>query len=140
MVKILEDNKIYFDFSCEPGRFLKEGDNLVSDWRGAPESHYRMSYNNRCKPGDSRVWEIPVGTSKGKYLYFEKSNMAELEKITLDLKERSVENRGDLVVSVLSHTYEYESPETIRGIEEKLLLLKKYGTFINLNELEKFLS
>ncbi len=140
MVKILEDNEIFFDFSCEPGRYLKQGDNLISDWRGAPESHYRMSYNNRCKPGDSKVWEIPVGTSKGKYLYFEKSNPKEIEKISLDLKAKSVDNRGALIVSVLSHTYEFESREKINDIERNLTILKKYGSFINIEELGCILS
>lgn len=140
MIRILEENEIYFDFSCEPGRFLKHGGDLVCDWRDAPETQYKMSYDNRCKPGDSKVWEIPVGTSQEKHLYFEKSGLEELEKIALDLREGSVQNRRDIVVSVLSHTYEYESPETIKGIEEKLLLLKRYGTFINLKELHDILS
>ncbi|MDP8229769.1 MAG: hypothetical protein P9L93_01540 [Candidatus Gorgyraea atricola] len=140
IVRILEQNEIYFDFSCEPERFLKHGDVLIADWRGTPRQQYRMSYDNHCKPGDSRVWEIPVGVSNGKYLYFEKSDITELEKIALDLKGRSVDNRDNIVVSVLGHTYEYESKEKIKETEEKLTLLKKYGTFINLDQLEKILS
>ncbi len=140
MVRVLEENRIGFDFSCEPGRFLKQGDKLVSDWRGAPEMHYRMSYSSRSKPGDSNVWEIPVGTSKGKYLYFEKSSAEEIGKIALDLKERSVQNKCDIVVSVLSHTYDYASIDVIKATEEKLTLLKRHGTFINLKELQKIIT
>lgn len=137
MVRILEENRIYFDFSCEPGRFLKDGERIVSDWRGAPESHYRMSYDSRCKRGNSKVWEIPIGTSKGRYLYFERSSLGEIEKIGLDLKEISMQNRCDIIVSVLSHTYDYTSMENIK---DRLISLKKYGIFINLNELEDILT
>ncbi len=139
-VKILEENGIYFDFSCEPGRFLTSGKDLICDWRAAPQYQYRMSYNDHCKPGDSRVWEIPVGTSEGRYLYFEKIDLKELEKIALDLKNRSMHNRCNIVVSVLSHTYEYASLGQIKSIEEKLNLLKEYGTFINLKELEDIIK
>ncbi|MBU1147579.1 MAG: hypothetical protein KKD11_04435 [Candidatus Omnitrophica bacterium] len=139
MVRILEGNKIHFDFSCEPGRFLKHEDTLIADWRGAPEHQYRMSYDNHCQSGDSKVWEIPLGTSQGKSLYFEKSSIEDIEKIALDLKEQSIENKIDIVASVLSHTYEFESVERIKNIEKNLTALKKYGTFINLKELEKYL-
>ena len=140
MVRILEENKIYFDFSCEPGRFLKHEDQLICDWRGAPESQYRMSYENHCKKGDSKVWEIPVGVSNGKYLYFEKSSLDELDKIALDLKARSMDNKDNIVVSVLSHTYDYGSSAGRKDIEDKLSLLKRYGRFINLIELKKLIS
>ena len=140
MVSILEENRIYLDFSCEPGRFLKDRGDLVCDWRDAPISHYRMDYKDHCKPGNSKVWEIPVGVSKRKYLYFEKSNLEELEKIALALKERSMQNRCDIVVSVLSHTYEYASSEMLDAIQTKLILLKKIGSFINIKELEDILS
>lgn len=140
MVRILEENRIYLDFSCEPGRFLKDRGDLVCDWRDTPLSHYRMSYDNHCRRGNSKVWEIPVGASEGKYLYFEKSKLEELEKIALALKERSVQNRCDIVVSVLSHTYEYASSEMLDAIQTKLILLKKYGSFINIKELEDILS
>ena len=139
-VRILEENGILFDFSCEPGRFLAHGNISVCDWRGAPEYHYRMSYDNHCKPGDSKVWEIGVGASKGKYLYFEKSSLEDVEKIALELRERSMEDKCDIIVSVLSHTYEYVSLEEIKNIEEKLSILKKYGSFINLKELKNILS
>jgi len=140
IVRILEENDIPFDFSCEPGRFLTHGKTVISDWRGAPESHYRMGYDNHCKPGNSKVWEVPVGASRGKYLYFEKSNLKEIEETALDLKERSVKNKCDIIVSVLTHSHGYSHPEETRGIEKKVSLLKRYGSFINLKELEDIID
>ena len=134
-VSILEENGIYFDFSCEPGRFLSHRRRLISNWRGAPISHYRMSYNDHRKAGDSKVWEIPIGTSKGKYLYFEKSSPEALKETAFDLKEKSRKNKCDMIVSVLSHSYEYASLERIENIKQKIKLLKEYGSFINLKEL-----
>jgi len=136
MVKALEENKIFFDFSCEPDRFLKHGESLVCDWRKSPETQYRMDYSNHAKAGSSKVWEIPLGASRGRYLYFEKSSLKDIEEVAGVLKEKSIKDKKDIVVSVLSHTYEYESLETIKNIEEKLSLLKKYGKFINIKELE----
>lgn len=139
MVRILEENRIHFDFSCEPGRFLKHEDILIADWRGAPLHQYRMSYDNHCQSGDSKVWEIPLGISQGKSLYFEKYGIEDIERIALDLKEKSMQNKHDIIVSVLSHTYEFESLDRVRYIEKNLKSLQRYGTFINLKELEKYL-
>ncbi|MFC1508122.1 hypothetical protein ACFL60_00360 [Candidatus Omnitrophota bacterium] len=139
MVRILEENTLFFDFSCEPGRLFEHNEQLVCDWRGAPEYHYRMSYSDPAKEGDSNVWEIPVGVSKGKYLYFEKSSLEDIKKIALDLKDKSVQNKCDIVVSVLGHTYDYGSKDGIKDTEAKLRLLKEYGRFINLKELENII-
>lgn len=141
ITEILEKNDIYFDFSCEPGRYLAHKNYIVSDWRGAPEYNYRMDYEDHRKKGSSKVWEIPVGVSKGKYLYFEKSSLKDIEKIAIDLKQRSIiDSKRDIVVSVLSHTYEYASQGRIEDIEAKLTLLKRYGTFIGVKELENILN
>ena len=140
ITEILEKNDIYFDFSCEPGRYLTHADYIISDWRGAPEHNYRMDYEDHRKEGSSNVREIPVGTSEGKYLYFEKTSLKDIEKIALDLKQRSAENKRDIVVSVLAHTYEYASQDRIEDIEARLILLKKYGTFIALKELQNVLD
>lgn len=139
-VRILEENNIHFDFSCECGRYLTHGESIISDWRSAPEYHYKMDYNNHCKMGNSKVWEIPIGASNGRYLYFEKSDLGELEKLALDLKEQSLKKKCDIIVSVLTHTNEYISLEEIKSIEEKLNLLKKYGSFINIKELKRILT
>ncbi|MFC1623944.1 hypothetical protein ACFL28_01305 [Candidatus Omnitrophota bacterium] len=140
IVKILEENGIRFDFSCEPGRFLTHGKKVISDWRGAPENYYKMGYNDHCKPGDSKVWEVPLGASEGKYLYFERASLEELEKVAFDLKEKSKRANCDIIVSVLTHTYEYASLEVIENIEKKLSLLKRYGSFINLRKLEDIIA
>lgn len=137
---ILEENGLYFDFSCEPERYLVDSDKLVSDWRGAPTSLYRMSYHDHRKAGDSSVYEIPVGTSKGHYLYFEKSTPEIIEETALDLREKSTKDSCDIIVSVLTHTYEYTSLDEIKNIEEKISLLKKYGRFINLKELRNIIE
>lgn len=139
-VRVLEENGILFDFSCEPGRLLTHDKKIVCDWRDAPEHHYRMSHDDHCKQGESKVWEIPLGASKGRYLYFEKSSLQDIEEIALDLRQRSLQNKCDIIVSVLSHTYEYVSLERVKAVEEKLCILKKYGKFINLKGLKDILS
>ncbi|MDP6685906.1 MAG: hypothetical protein QGI05_03035 [Candidatus Omnitrophota bacterium] len=140
MVRILESNRIYFDFSCEPERFLKHGDTVICDWRGAPSTHYRLDYNKYCKEGNSKVWEIPLGFAEGKYLYFEKFSKNALKKVALSLKKRSVDDKMDIVVSVLAHSYDYASLKVVKEIEEKLSLLKNYGKFINIKELDEVTS
>jgi len=140
MVKILEENKIFFDFSCEPNRFLKHGESLVCDWRKSPKTQYRLDYSSNIKPGNSKVWEIPLGSFKDKYLYFEKFKLKDIEEVASALKEESIKNKKDIIVSVLAHTYDYESLEIIKDMEEKLSLLKKYGKFINIKEMEGIIA
>ncbi|MFB0526947.1 MAG: hypothetical protein ACETVO_05710 [bacterium] len=140
LIPILEENGLYFDFSCEPGRYLVDSNKLVSDWRGAPTSLYRMSYHDHRKVGNSGVYEIPIGTSKGHYFYFEKSTPEIIEKVAADLREKTTKYSYDIIVSVLTHTYEYTSLDEIKNIEEKISLLKKYGRFINLKELRDIIE
>jgi len=140
LIPILEENGLYFDFSCEPGRYLVDSDNLVSDWRGAPTSLYRMNYQDHRKVGDSGVYEVPIGTSKGHYLYFERSTPEIIEETAFDLREKSKKDSYDIIVSVLTHTYEYTSLDEIENIEEKISLLKNYGRFINLRELRDIID
>ncbi|MFB0527700.1 MAG: hypothetical protein ACETVT_02340 [bacterium] len=140
LIPILEENGLYFDFSCEPGRYLVDSDNLVSDWRGSPTSLYRMSYHDHRKVGDSGVYEIPIGTSKGHYFYFEKSTPEIIKETAFDLREKSTKDSYDIIVSVLTHTYEYTSLDEIKNIEEKISLLKKYGRFINLEKLQDIIE
>ena len=140
LIPILEENGLRFDFSCEPGRYLNDSGSLVSDWRGAPTSLYRMSYEDYRKVGYSGVYEVPVGMSKGEYLYFEKSTPEIIEEIAFDLREKSTKDSRDIIVSVLTHTYEYTSSGEIRNIEEKISLLKNYGRFINLKELRNVIN
>jgi hypothetical protein len=139
LIKVLEENGISFDLSCEPGRHLILNDQLVSDWRGAPQSIYRMSYGDHRKVGSSNVLEIPIGMSKGQYLYFEKSEPKKLKQVASDLKSISEKESRDVIVSVLTHSYEYEDPESIKQVEEKIAILKQYGNFINLKKVSELI-
>jgi hypothetical protein len=138
LIPVLEENGLYFDFSCEPGRYLVHDGKTVSDWRGSPRSLYRMSYEDHRKPGDSSVYEVPIGVSGKNFLYFEKSDYGMLEKAAGDLKKLSA--RRDVIVSVLTHTYEYASAEAIEGIEKKIAVLAKFGRFINIKELKEIVK
>lgn len=140
LISILEENNLCFDFSCEPERYLVDAGTVVSDWRSSPTSAYRMDYSNHRKKGGSKVYQIPLGSAKGHYLYFEKSEPQIIEDVASNLKERSRKESKDFIVSVLTHTAEYESQETIKSIEEKISILKKYGQFINLKELKNILN
>jgi len=131
-IPVLETNGISLDFSCEPGRYLKHNDKLVSDWRGAPENFYTLDYKDHRKKGRSRIYEIPVGTSKGKYLHFEKSSPSVMRKIAKELKEKSL--KKDVVVSVVAHTYDFKNFWTIWKTKKILWDLKKFGRFINAKE------
>ncbi|MFQ5952311.1 MAG: hypothetical protein ACE5JK_02785 [Candidatus Omnitrophota bacterium] len=139
LIKILEENELQFDLSCEPERYLLHKGQLVSDWRDAPTSLYRMSYDDHRKEGDSDVFEIPIGASKGQYLYFEKSGPKELEQVASDLKDMSEKESRHIIVSVLTHSYEYETADNIEQVEEKINVLKQYGHFINLKEALKLI-
>lgn len=134
LVKILEENGLRFDFSCEPGRYLIHNGRLVSDWRGAPTSLYRMSYHDHRKEGNSKVFEIPIGTADGHYFYFEKSGTEELKLAASSLKSKSEKTSRDIIVSVLTHSNEYAKDEDIKRIKEKITLLKQYGRFVGLKE------
>lgn len=138
LIPVLEENGLYFDFSCEPGRRLVHNGKTVSDWTGSPGSLYRMSYTDHRKEGGSSVYEIPMGVSGNKYLYFEKSDAATIEKAAIELKNSSAES--DIVVSVLTHTYEYTSPEAFEDIVNKISVLKKFGKFINIEELKELIK
>ena len=129
-IPILESNDIFLDFSCEPGRYLIHGNNLlVSDWRGAPETHYRLSYTDHRKPGQSRAFEIPVGSYNGKHLYPECFSILQMWGVARRLKKRA--RKEDVVVSVLAHTFEFANPWRVLKIRFLLSILKLYGKFVN---------
>ena len=139
LIPVLAENGLRFDFSSEPGRYLVHNDQLVSDWRGAPTLLYEMSKEDHRKEGKSGVYEIPLGTAKGNYLYFEKANIPELELVASQLVMLSEKEGRDIIVSVLTHSYEYTSSEEIKNIEDKIAILKNYGKFINLKELSSLI-
>jgi len=137
LIPILEEAGISFDFSCEPGRYLMHNKTIVSDWRGAPVSLYRMGRLDHRRKGKSSVFEVPVGTVKSQHLYFEKIDPKTLKNVASDLKKQSDKRGQDVTVSVLAHSWEYASGSGRESIEEKLTLLKQYGSFINLTELKQ---
>jgi len=94
-----------------------------------------MSYTDHRTEGASSVYEIPMGVSGNKYLYFEKSDAGMIENAALELKNESAGN--DVIVSVLTHTYEYTSNDAVEDIVNKISILKKYGRFINIKELKE---
>jgi hypothetical protein len=127
-IPILEENGVFLDFSCEPGRYLFHGELLVSDWRGAPDNYYRMSYEDHRRSGNSRVLEIPLG------IYIETNSLWRIWGKARKLKKR----KGDIIVSVLAHSYDFGSFLKRLKIKLALLILKRYGRFINAREaLEK---
>jgi hypothetical protein len=132
-IPLLEKNKIYLDFSCEPGRYLIHGEKmLVSDWRGSPYNYYRMDYTDHRKPGNSRVFEVPIGSALGGYLYIELSSIIKMWNIARILKRKA--KTHDILVSVLAHSFEFGYFLKVLKIKLALSILKKYANFINAQE------
>lgn len=120
-IPLLEKNGIFLDLSCDPGRHLFHGDLLVSDWRGAPDNYYRLDYSDHRRAGKSRVFEIPLG------FYIEKESLFKIWQKAKKLAA-SPENT---VVSVLTHSYEFGSFTKRQKIKIALLILSRYGKFVN---------
>ena len=130
VIPILEENGLFLDFSCEPGRHLKYGDSLVSDWRGAPDNFYRMSYDDHRKPGDSKVIEIPLG------IYIERQSLWSIWQ-----KAKKLSKRKELqILSVMAHTYDFVSWPMRLKIKLALLILRKYGKFIGTKQALKIID
>jgi hypothetical protein len=124
IIPILEQNQIFLDFSCESGKYLFHGNILVSDWRGAPDNFYRLDYNDYRKPGRSQLFEIPLG------IHLERHSLWEFwRKINQHKKKKH-----DIVVSILTHSYEFISFRKRLKIKLALLILRIYGRFINAQE------
>lgn len=130
-IPMLEKNGLLFDFSCEPDRFLWHEGELVCDWRGAPNNYYRVSYEDHRKPGKSNVIEIPLGKSERDTLYIDATSLKGIWKAARALAKRDKEESGDIIVSVLTHTYEFSSLRKLLRIRSALSICKRYGTFIN---------
>jgi len=43
VIPLLEANNLPLDYSCDPGRYLVKSEQLVSDWRGAPDNFYGLT-------------------------------------------------------------------------------------------------
>lgn len=130
-IPILEKNNLFLDFSCETGRYLWHEERLISDWYGAPDNYYRMSYTNYRKPGKSRVIEIPLGKDGYGPLYPEVNGLISMWKTVRYLVNKDKEQKRDVIVSVLSHTYDYSSFWMRLKIRITIFICKKYGKFIN---------
>jgi len=124
LIPLLEQNQLFLDFSCEAGRLLKYGDVLVSDWQGASDNFYCLNYQDKCQPGDSQIFEIPLG------IYIERLSLRQIWQAARKLKQRP----GLQVVSVLAHTYDYVSWRMRLKIRLALSILKIYGKFITTAE------
>ena len=130
-IPFLEKNSLFLDFSCDSDRYLWHDGELVADWRGAPDNFYRMSYENRRRPGKSKVFEIPLGKSEKDALYIDITSLKNIWKAARALCRRDKEEKGDIIVSVLTHTYEFSSSWKLFRIRLALLICKMYGKFIN---------
>lgn len=123
-IPILEQNGIFLDYSCAPGRHMIKNNALVSDWRNAPTNVYRMSYDDKAKIGDSRVFEIPLG------IYIEQQSLWSVWTKLRQLRK----NKGTTIVSVLAHTYDFTNWKMRWKMKIALLLCKKYGKFMDSSE------
>ena len=130
-VPMLEKNGLFLDFSCDSGRYLKLGGKLVSDWSGTEDNYYRMSYEDHRKPGKSKIIEIPLGKTEKGSLYIDNTSLFGIWKGVKGLAKRAREEKKDIIVSALSHTYEFASFFKRLKIRMALLICKIYATFIN---------
>lgn len=130
-IPLLEKNGLFLDFSCEPDRYLWRDGMLVADWRGAPHNYYRMSYEDHRSPGDSKVIEIPLGKAGGGSLYLDETSLWGVWKAARALAKRDKQEEGDIIVFILTHTYEFSSFWKQFKIRLALLICKKYGVFIS---------
>lgn len=130
-IPILERKGLFLDFSCDPGRYLRHEGELISDWTGAPDNYYRLSYEDHRKPGKSKVFEIPLGKAGGSSLYIDTTSLIGIWKAAKALAKKSRTEKKDIIVSALSHTYEFSSLLKRIKIKFALVICKRYGTFIN---------
>ena len=124
IIPILEKNKLFLDYTSEPGRHLIINNKLVSDWRGAPDNVYRLSYEDQRKPGISQVFEVPLG------IYIERLSLWSIWQKARALKQK----KGITLVSAMAHTYDFASARMRLKIKLALLILKTYGKFIGSKE------
>jgi hypothetical protein len=128
VIPLLEANGLPLDYSCDPGRYLVKNEQVVSDWRGAPDNFYRLDYQDHRKPGSSRVCEVPLG------VYIERQSLPQIWQACRRLARRE----GHTIVAVLAHTYDFASWKMRLKIRAALAICTLYGSFIGSREvLEK---
>ena len=140
IIPILEKNGITLDFSCSSGRYLHYKGRLIADWRGAPKNYYRMCYHDHRKEGKSDVIEIPLGKLKQRALYIDITSLLDIWMVARHLarKERVIE--GNIIVSLLTHTYELSSWWKRLKIRTALFICSRYGSFISDKEALDFMK
>jgi len=131
VIPILERNGLFLDFSCAPGRYLHHKGRLIADWRGAPKNYYRMCYQDHCVEGISNVIEIPLGKIKQRALYIDITSLSDIWKVARCLAQKHKSSKGNIIVSLLTHTYEFSSVWKRVRIKAALLVCRLYGSFIN---------
>jgi len=130
VIPILEKYGLLLDFSCSSGRYLHYKGRLIADWRGAPKNYYRMCYQDHRKEGKSHVIEIPLGKLKRRALYLDITSLLDIWMLARHLAKREKSSESDIIVSLLTHTYEFSSAWKRMRIRATLLICKWYGRFL----------
>ena len=131
IIPILERNGIILDFSCSSGRYLHYRGRLIADWRGAPKNYYHMCYHDHRKEGKSDVVEIPLGKLKQRGLYIDITSLLDIWMVARHLSKKEKSTKGNIMVSLLTHTYEFSSLWKRLRIKAALFICRFYGCFIN---------
>jgi hypothetical protein len=130
-IPILEKNGIILDFSCSRGRYLHYKGRLIADWRGAPKNYYRMCYHDHRKKGKSDIVEIPLGKIKERALYIDITSLLDVWMVARHLGKKERAAKGNIIVSLLTHTYEFSCWWKRLRIRAALFICSRYGSFIN---------
>ncbi len=140
IIPILEKNGLKLDFSCAPGRYLHYKGRLIADWRGAPKNYYRICYHDHRDEGKSNVIEIPLGKIKQRALYIDITSLLDIAMVARHLAKKDKSFKGNIIVSFLTHTYEFSSLWKRIRIKLALLICRLYGRFITDKEALKIIA
>jgi len=130
VIPILERNGLFLDFSCSPGRYLHYKGRLIADWRGAPKNYYRMCYEDHRKEGKSNVVTIPLGKIRKRALYIDIMPLTDIWMVARHLAGKGKNSKGNIIVSLLTHTYEFSSVWKRLRIVLAILICRCYGKFV----------
>lgn len=130
-IPLLETYGFLLDFSCDPGRYNFHDGKVAADWRDAPNFPYRLSYEDHRKPGRSKLTEIPMGKVGKDALYLDTTPLWIVWKTARALARQSRKENKNLVVSILTHTFEFSSWLKWLKILLALWICRFYGTYIN---------
>ena len=90
-----------------------------------------MCYQDHRKEGNSDVVSIPMGKMKGRALYIDNTSLVDIWMLVRHLAKKNKFSEGDIVVSLLTHTYEFSSSWKRFRIKMALLISRLYGSFIS---------